>query len=298
VTVAEAVALYVVKKRESGRDYRKVSQVLNSFAAAVGNIDLRELRPRHVSHFLNRRQNLPAVWYHKYMRIRGLLRYWVAHGEIERLALPRRRASRPTAFYPFIFSRNEIKRLLLKAPRAVDTPSCVIGPETMKNIVIFLYATGLNVGDAIRIKVDDLDLQNSTVKIAGVSGRQDRIVPLGEHGKHIVARQLKLANSSLTLFATKHGSRLSHRTLSVTFRRLCNIARVYRQKESVYQPRLHDLRHTFAVHRIGMWCRDRRLTRKMLPLLAAYMGMITVTAMEKYLLLAPSNYISQMRQVG
>jgi integrase/recombinase XerD len=298
VTIGEAVAIYVRKKRECGRDYSKVAQVLTGFASILGDIELSEIRARHVGLFLNRRPTSPETWYSKYMRVKGLLRYWAARGELKRLPLPRYRASRPTDFYPYIFSRSQIRQLLRKAPVAVRESSCVIQPQTMKNIVLFLYGTGLNVGEVVRIRSEDLDLPQSTVRISGRPGRADRIVPLGTDIRHLIAQQLKNSAGSEMLFAGKFGKQLSHRTLSVTFRRLCEIARVSRQRDSVYQPRLHDFRHTFAVHRIIFWYRRKAAIQKMLPLLAAYMGMVTITAMEKYLLLAPSKYLAQVRQIG
>ena len=298
MTVAEAVAIYVQKKQEYGRDYRKVAQILNSFAAMCGETELPNLRARHVSLFLNRRRNLPATWYHKYMRIKGLLRYWAARGEFKRLPLPSRRASRPTEFYPHIFSRSQIARLLNKVPAAVRNSWCAVTPETMKNLILFLYGTGICVGEAIAIKPEHLDLPSSTVRILGTSGRADRILPFGSDIKRLIEKELKRSESAKTLFASKRGTPLNHRTLSITFRRLCLIAKVFRYKDAIYQPRLHDLRHTFAVHRITLWFQQKASVQKMLPLLAAYMGMVTVTAMEKYLLLAPPKYKPQIRQIG
>jgi len=298
VTVGEAVEIYVRKKREYGRDYTKVGQVLNSFASMLGVIELCELRALHIALFLNKRPNSPKTWYHKYMRIRGLLRYWAARGELKRVRLPRYRASRPTDFYPYVFSRAQIRQLLRKVPIAVRESSCVIHPQTMRNILVFLYGTGLNVGEVIRIRPEDIDVPQSSVKISGTSRRADRIVPLGADLRPLIVQQLKNSVGSPTLFASKFGKQLKSRTLSTTFRRLCKIAGVSRHKDSVYQPRLHDLRHTFAVHRIIFWYQQKAAIQKMLPLLAAYMGMVTITAMEKYLLLAPSTYLAQVGQIG
>jgi integrase/recombinase XerD len=302
VTVSEAVAAYVRKKQAYGRDYCKVAQSLNSFAATLGDLELSELRACHVALFLNKRRNLATTWYHKYMRIKALLRYWAARGELKRLPLPRRRASSATQFYPYIFSRLQIRQLLRKVAAAVRSPSCVIQSHTMKNLILFLYGTGLSVGDVLRIRLDDLDMQNATVKIVDIHGRADRIVPLGRDIKTLLIGHLRASGQSRKpgrpLFATKLDRQLNHATLRITFRRLCKSAMIWRQNDSVYQPRLHDLRHTFAVHRIILWHRQKASIPRMLPLLAAYMGMITVTAVEKYLLLAPSKYISQVRQVG
>jgi integrase/recombinase XerD len=230
VTVSEAVVTYVQKKQAYGRDYRKVAQVLNSFAATLGDLELSELKACHVAFFLNKRRNLAATWYHKYMRIKGLLRYWAARGELKRLPLPRRRASRPTQFYPYIFSRLEIRQLLRKVAAAVRSPSCVIQSHTMKNLIVFLYGTGLSVGEVLRIRLEDLDMQKSTVRILGAHCRADRIVPLGGDIKRLLIGQLRASGQSKKpgrpLFATKFDGQLNHRTLSITFRRLCKIAMV------------------------------------------------------------------------
>lgn len=298
MTVSQAISIYILKKQEYGRDYRKVAQVLHSFARSFGSLELSDLEARHVRLFLDKRRNLPATWYHKYMRLRGLFRYWAAQGELKRLPLPRKRAARPTEFYPHIFSRHQIRRLLCKVPITVCAPWCAIQAQTMENLLLFLYGTGLNVGEALRVKQEDIDMDSLTIKIPGISGRADRIVPIGTDIKRLVIRQIRISQASPMLFCAKSGKRLSHRTASITFRRLCTIAEVCRQKDSVYQPRLCDLRHTFAVHRIVFWYRRNVSIQEKLPLLAAYMGMVTVTAMEKYLLLTPSKYAKQLKQIG
>ena len=298
MTVSQAISIYILKKQEYGRDYRKIAQVLHSFGRLFGSLELSDLEARHVKLFLDRRRNLPATRYHKYMRLRGLFRYWVARGELKRLPLPRKRAAQPTEFYPHIFSKHQLRRLLHKVPVTVRAPWCVIRPQTMKNLLLFLYGTGLNVGEALRVRQEDIEMGSSTIKILGISGRADRIVPIGKDIKHLVTRQIKISRDSPMLFCTKSRKPLSHRTASITFRRLCTIAGVCRQKDAVYQPRLCDLRHTFAVHRIVFWYRSHVSIQKKLPLLAAYMGMVTVTAMEKYLLLTPAKYVKQVKQIG
>jgi integrase len=151
---------------------------------------------------------------------------------------------------------------------------------------------------AERLRSKGADLDNSAIKVLGTSGRADRHVPIGADIKRLVDRQMGISRGSPFLFCAKSGKQLGNRAASDTFRRLCVIAGVHRQKDSVYQPRLCDLRHTFAVHRIIFWYRRKVSIQKKLPLLAAYMGMITVTAMEKYLLLTPAKYAMQLRQIG
>ena len=104
----------------------------------------------------------------------------------------------------------------------------------------------------------------------------------------------------LESFRARHsyiGRPLNSRTVEQTFRRLCAIARIRRESEALYQPRLDDLRHTFAVHRIVLWHRQQASMSPMLPLLAAYMGFKTMNPVEKYLLLAPTRYVAQTKKL-
>jgi site-specific recombinase XerD len=172
----------------------------------------------------------------------------------------------------------------------------------MVALLLFLYGTGLTVGEALGAKREHLDLKQSSLRVAGVSSRPNRILPLGADVKALLEWHLKISltgpETNRPLFATKNADSINHRTLAITFRRLCTLAKVSRRLDARYQPRLHDFRHTFAVHRIVRWFREGADVRKMLPLLAAFMGMVTVTATDGYLLLAPARYRKQIRRVG
>lgn len=87
------------------------------------------------------------------------------------------------------------------------------------------------------------------------------------------------------------------------FRKQCEILNIRREKSAAYQPRLHDLKCTFAVHRITYWIRTDTDLNRMLPALAAYMG-IKLASSERYLYLAPErlrkhlNKLSPLRHKG
>jgi integrase len=64
-------------------------------------------------------------------------------------------------------------------------------------------------------------------------------------------------------------------------------ARVRRTDGSRYQPRLHDLRHTFAVHRLTSWYRQGACVQKLLPQLSVYMGHVYLASTVVYLSMTP-----------
>ena len=64
-------------------------------------------------------------------------------------------------------------------------------------------------------------------------------------------------------------------------------AGLHREKESRYQPRLHDIRHTFAVHRIVAWYQEGANVQRLLPFLSTYLGHVGLDATQRYLTMTP-----------
>src|SRR6185437_7656552 len=73
-------------------------------------------------------------------------------------------------------------------------------------------------------------------------------------------------------FTTRQGSRVNQGTLEASFQRVRKQAGICRADGARYQPRLHDLRHTFAVHRLTSWYRQGADVQKLLPKLSVYLG--------------------------
>jgi integrase/recombinase XerD len=71
------------------------------------------------------------------------------------------------------------------------------------------------------------------------------------------------------------------------FVRLRRIAGIARHDESSYQPRLHDLRHSFAVHRVTAWYRQNKDVQHWLPALSTYLGHVDLSATQRYLTMTP-----------
>jgi integrase/recombinase XerD len=81
------------------------------------------------------------------------------------------------------------------------------------------------------------------------------------------------------------------------FRKQREILNIRREKTATYQPRLHDLKYTFAVHRITWWIRSNQDLNRMLPALAAYMGMKLIST-ERYFHLMPERFRKQLNKLS
>lgn len=145
----------------------------------------------------------------------------------------------------------------------------------------------------------DIDFANSTVRLRDTVRR--RVIPIGSDVKRLLKRHLRSSErsrfgSGRPLFLTMKGNSVQASGFWKIFRRLRNMAGVERA-DGPYQPRVYDLRHTFAVHSIAHWNDEGIELEKTLPLLAAYMGNVDLSGVERYLDLSPCSYQSQLERL-
>lgn len=195
-----------------------------------------------------------------------------------------------SSFKPFIFSREQIATLLEEAKRLPET--CRIrcrAPQTYFTMLVLLCSLGLRHGEVLRLRIRDLDLAEQTLFIAQTKFHKSRYVPFGPKVGQCLKRYLEIRNTLLQpvheddpLFTTKWRKTISPRTLLDVYRRMLhtlNITGIPGQNP----PRLHDLRHTFAVHRLLRWYREGVAVQSRLPTLATFMGHVQPQSTEIYL---------------
>jgi integrase/recombinase XerD len=191
-------------------------------------------------------------------------------------------------FLPHILRTSDVKKLLrlaeqLRAPRFYG--------GMYRILLLVLYCTGLRFGEAVRLKIRDLDLRRRALWIAESKGRS-RWVPfhasLGrELARYLVARRLyAAADSGDTLFVGINGRPLLRKTASQVVTVLLRRARLKPPRGRI-GPRPYDIRHTFAVHRLARWYRRGVDVRTRLPWLSAYMGHDDILGTETYLTATP-----------
>lgn len=191
-------------------------------------------------------------------------------------------------YSPHIFSAGEVRQLLHLTGKLRGSPFRKI---TYQTLILVLYCTGLRFGEALRLRLQDLDLAAGTLYILPSKGRS-RWVPyhrsLGrELIRYIAARKAFVpAGASDCLFVGRDRSRLMTGTASYSVRRLIQLAGLKPATGRV-GPRPYDLRHAFAVHRLTRWYRAGVDLHARLPWLSAYMGHDDLLGTETYLTATP-----------
>jgi integrase/recombinase XerD len=174
---------------------------------------------------------------------------------------------------PFIYSDADVLALIDHARRAIPQP---LRAATIETLIGLLAATGLRVGEALRLDRGDIDWPEAVLQVRRSKFGKSRQVPLQPSVQDALQRyahrreQLCPHPGTESFFVSLRGTRVIYETVWPTHRKLCELAGV--GAASTVIPRIHDLRHTFAVRALLSWYRDGVDAQARLAWLSTYLG--------------------------
>jgi integrase len=207
------------------------------------------------------------------MVARGFARHMAGldeHTEIPPVGLvPMRQRWRP----PFLFSATDIDILMEAAGRRRwRLPSA-----TYTTLIGLLAATGMRVGEALRLEPDDINHTDGVIVIRQSKFGKSRLVPV--RPDTIAAldgylanrdRLLRVERATTRVFVSSRGGPLIYPVVQQVFRDLCDRNGI--GADAARAPRIHDLRHSFAVTVLTRWYRHGENIETRLPELSTYLG--------------------------
>ena len=289
-----AIESYVSTRRALGADFTTAAKILRSFGRMLGDLPLEAISDEQCSAFcwgLKRRRFGRG----KHSTLNVFLRYLVGRGVLVVSPLPDPPRRSPSRFQPYIYSHEELKRLLEAPAMVCATKRWRMQPQTLRMLLLLLYGAGLRVGEALSLRLCDVNLAERILSIWDTKFFKSRFVPIGEQLSGALADYLCmradlpfLKEEHSRVFVFRTGEPLSYPAVRAAFAQLRERAGIMRPKEDQWQPRIHDLRATFAVHRLIAWYREGANVQARLPLLATYLGHVSVAGTIPYLSMIPS----------
>jgi len=204
---------------------------------------------------------------------------------------------RPKRARPYLYSDKEIQQLLRATLHMPLSPPhrkcCALLPWVYYCLFGLLSVTGLRLGEARNLRLQDVDLHAGVLTIRGAKFGKDRLVPLHAStckvlADYIARRQRHWARRPVSsyLFVSSWGNRLDsgqiHRAFYAVSRQIG-----LRGATDSHGPRLHDLRHRFATTTLVNWYRSNQEPERCLPLLSAFLGHVHVSDTQWYLSASP-----------
>ena len=261
---------WLATRRASGFALRNYERHLHRFAAFAAVRDEDHVRAETAIAWASQ-EATPGQRCRHFQRVVQLARY--LHAEDPRHEIPPGRhflgkRHRPV---PYIYTQDEARRLVEAAAQL--GPGKSLRPRTMSTMLALLFATGLRISEALALRIADVTPDGLVIRKAKFG--KTRLVPLHTSAQsgieHYLDRRRAVAGSDDHLFVSIKGTRLSYGGVRKAWRKVLREAGLP-ARSGGRRPRVHDIRHTFAVRALES-APDRRdrIARHMLAV-STYLG--------------------------
>ncbi|MCA9183667.1 MAG: tyrosine-type recombinase/integrase [Planctomycetales bacterium] len=283
------VETYIGYKRSLGMRFRTDANTLRAFSRAIGEVAVDDVTAEQVLAFIAGDGPVTTHWRQKYRILGSFYRYALGRGLATACPLPTSVPQFPPPLTPYIYSVNELERLLA-ATDTLHVPHSPLHATSMRTLLLLLYGTGMRIGEALALTLHDVDLVQQILTIHNTKFFKSRLVPIGPRLTVVLRdyayRRCQLpmpAGEASAFIATRTGKRWHYRNVNNYFRRVRQAAGIHRESSARYQPRIHDIRHTAVLHRVVTWYQRGANVQRILPHLATYLGHVDVASTQRYL---------------
>jgi site-specific recombinase XerD len=312
--LAAQIENFIHLRRLSGTDYQSQAQLLGYFDRFV--FEQGPCEPRITPEITDRYQQslshlAPRTRSNRFCVVKQLCEYLARNDPLGYVPEPLKVIPSKGTRHPYIYTLSEIHALLAAASKLPSPNS--LRPHTYRTLLGLLYSTGIRIGEALALNLEHFDSAEQQLYIAEGKFRKARWVPLSASTcrvlKQYVQKRLQIRTHlpDSPLLLNQRSGRLRHCAVNQTFRHLLRQCGIHHSRQT--GPRIHDLRHTFAVHRLLAWYRDGEDVNARLPWLATYMGHVDIHSTQVYLRATPelieqvdrrfhNHYLNQVKPHG
>ena len=285
---------FLAEKRASGYRYdtaAKILKDLDGFLLREGlpSCDLpHECSKRWLAKRPKEHQNTQV---NRVVVMRQFARYLRRNGVAAYIPHTHYASRNPNSFKPRIFTFAEIRILLdtidhLKfCPRGYSPSRQIVMPELFR----VLYGCGLRISEALRLQDKDVNLSDGILEIHDTKFGKHRLVPMSPSMVQRLKRYKERIGSrgdDTYFFPSRDQGQYHPQTIRSLFRQILSTSGIAYEGRS-HGPRVHDLRHTYAVHRLIQWYREGASLPAKIPILATYLGHKNVISTQAYLHFVP-----------
>lgn len=289
--LGQAVQEYLALRRSLGFKLRSAGTYLTKFAAFLEARGASHITTALALEWVQQRPSAqPATQAQWLGHVRGFARHYRASDPQTEIPPPGLMPFHATRARPYLYSEEEIIRLL---QCALDLPSANgLRPWTYHCLLGLLSVTGIRIGEAIRLQLEDVDLKEGLLTIRNTKFGKSRLIPIHRSTMEVLeqyrARRTRFlgCSSASAFFITSRGHPLDMGDIHRTFYTLSRQIGL-RAADASHGPRLHDFRHRFAVQTLLRWYRSGEDVECRLPVLSTYLGHVHIADTYWYLSACP-----------
>jgi integrase/recombinase XerD len=279
---------YLALRRAMGFKMEKYGRLLDSLAGYLEEAGLGTVTTQAAAEWAMLPQDVhPHRWKQRLDAARGFARYLAASDPSAEVPPAGLLDARPNRHRPYIFTGQEIAALMT----AAGQHRWHLPALTYPALFGLIAATGMRLSEANSLDDADADLGEGMLTIRDSKFGKSRRIPVDATVVTALRdyqerrRALRPAPAAPALFISAHGTRLLGHHADVEFRRVTALTGIGANAAS--PPRVHDLRHAFAVRTLARWYRDGGDVAVRMPLLSAYLGHVSPVSTYWYLHAVP-----------
>jgi integrase len=284
-----ALVDYLRIRRALGYKLERPEKLLHQYLDYLDTIDAEVVTVADAVAWARLPGGSPYWWAFRLSAVRGFARYLHALDPAHEVPAADLLPRQPPRAIPYLYSEAEIAALMAASSRLRGS----MRQATYRTLLGLLSVTGMRVGEAIRLDRKDVDFGHGVITVCDSKFGKSRLLPLHPSTVAALRRYQRLRNSkqqaraaSEAFFVSAAGTRLRYCNVHATFRQLRSAAGLD-VRSSRCRPRIHDLRHAFAVRTLLEWYRDEVEVQARLPLLSTYLGHVHPRDTYWYLQAAP-----------
>jgi site-specific recombinase XerD len=288
--LASQIETFISLRQLSGTDYESQTRSLGHFDRFLVEQGIQQTRMTreicdHYQHILSARALAPRTRGNHFGVVRQLCEYLNRTDPLSYVPEPLRAPSSRQTHRAYIFTHEQIRALVAAAWQL--PPPGSLRPHTVGTLLGLLYTTGIRSGEAFALNIEHFFPDERKLYIAQGKFRKSRWIVLSVSStdalrQYLDRRMDKSPNApDSPLLLNQHRHRLRRAAVRDAFMRLLHECGIRWTRHT--GPRIHDIRHTFAVHRLLAWYRDGEDVNARLPLLATYMGHVDIRSTQVYL---------------
>lgn len=248
---------------------------------------LEQITPGVLNNFLaSRPRKQPRSYNHLLSTIRRLFNWLVVQGVLTHSPLQARTRRVTAQRRPFIFDREAARKLLAAAENLEDNYRAPLRGKTYLTIFALLYGLGLRVSEASRLSIEDVDFTRRLLVVRETKFYKSRLVPFGPRIENLLKDFIRARDASHSsdapLFSFTRERAITPERISQVFHALV-LQLELTVPAGTSPPRLHDLRHSFAVGTLLRWYRSGGDPQSGLLRLATFLGHVDPNSTATYL---------------
>jgi len=284
---------YISLQQSVGKKYKKPHRVLSRLDTLLAMHRIRkpaELKTHHIHEWLGQMRCNKDVQLKHISVLKRFVDYLMSVGVVSNnpviSVLQEHGTICQKKFRPLILTEKQIVSIIEESKTLPPNHLFTLRPQVCHTLLTLIYTLGLRNSEARNLRFCDVDMRKNTLYIEATKFYKSRLLPFGPHVCRCLQKYISVRRKLFSPVKDDDPLFVTYRRYPISESVLCTVLKLLAKRmlpPSSQLPRVHDLRHNFAVHRLLKWYQNDDDVQSKLILLSTFMGHAEISSTEVYL---------------